>query len=152
MSTEENKASERRFHEEVWNKHNLGTVDELVAPDVVEHNPLLPGQGPIREGFKQSVETALSAFPDAQVTLDDLIAEGDKVVARWTAHGTHRGDFMGVPATNKQVTVEGIDIYRYQDGKRIETWRQWDTLGVMQQLGVIPALAPAAEPGPRKSR
>jgi len=102
VSTEENKASERRFHEEVWNKHNLGTVDELVAPDVVEHNPLLPGQGPIREGFKQSVETALSAFPDAQVTLDDLIAEGDKVVARWTAHGTHRGDFMGVPATNKQ--------------------------------------------------
>jgi len=82
MSTEENKAAERRFYEEVWNKHNLGTVDELVAPDVVEHNPLVPGQAPRLEGFRQMVKMSLSAFPDGQITIEDLIAEGDEVVVR----------------------------------------------------------------------
>ncbi len=141
MSTEENKAAERRFYEEVWNKHHPATVDELVAPDVDEHNPL-PGQGPGLEGFKQTVEMALSAFPDVQITLEDLIAEGDKVVARWTGRGTHRGEFMGTPATNKQVTLAGIDIYRYAGGKRVETWRQLDYLGLMQQLGRVPVTKP----------
>ncbi len=138
MSTEQNKAAERRFYEEVWGKHNLGCVDELVAPEVVEHNPLFPGQGPGREGFRQTVEKVFSAFPDAQSTIEDLIAEGDKVVVHWIGSGTQRGEFMGIPPTNKQMTTAGIDIIRYKGGKRVETWRQWDALGVMQQLGVIP--------------
>ena len=138
MSTEDNKAAERRFYAEVWAKHNLDVVDELVAPDVVEHNPLFPGQEPGREGFRQTLETAFSAFPDAQSTIEDLIAEGDKVVVRWTGRGTHRGAFMGILPTNKQMTSAGIDIIRYKGGKRVETWRQWDALGVMQQLGVVP--------------
>ncbi len=140
MSTEENKAAERRFYEEVWNKHNLGTVDELVAPDVVEHNPVVPGQAPGLEGFRQMVKMSLSAFPDGQITIEDLIAEGDEVVVRWTAYNmTHRGEFAGIPATGKQLTVAGIDIYRYEGGKRVETWRQWDALGMMRQLGVVPS-------------
>ena len=141
MSTEENKAAERRFLEELWNKHNLGAVNEHVAPDVVEHNPNVPGQGPGLEGFRQSVEMVLSAFPDFQIQIEDLIAEGDRVVVRWTGGGTHRGEFSGIPPTNQQVTIEGIEIYRYQGGKRVETWRQFDTMRVAQQLGVIPTRA-----------
>jgi steroid delta-isomerase-like uncharacterized protein len=138
MSTEENKAAERRLIEEVWNEHNPGAVDEFVAPDVVEHDPIL-GLGPGREGFRQALEMLFSAFPDVQITIEDLLAEGDKVVERWTGRATQRGEFMGIPATNKEVTVAGIDIYRYAGGKRVETWRQWDTLGMMQQLGVVPS-------------
>ncbi len=144
MSTEENKAAERRFYEEVWNKHNLGTVDELVARDVVEHNPVVPGQAPGLEGFRQMVKMSLSAFPDGQITIEDQIAEGDKVVVRWTAYLTHRGEFAGIPATGKQLSVAGIDIYRYEGGKRVETWRQWDALGMMRHLGVVSS---PGEPG-----
>ena len=138
MSTEENKAAERRLIDAVWNKHNPGAVDEFVAPDVVEHNPIL-GLGPGREGFRHALEVLFSAFPDVQITMEDLIAEGDNVVERWTGRATHRGAFMGIPPTNKQVTVAGIDIYRYAGGKRAETWRQWDSLGLMRQLGVVPS-------------
>ena len=144
MSTQENMAAERRLTEEVWNKHNPGAADEFLAPDVVEHNPIL-GLGPGREGFRQALETLFSAFPDAHITLEDLFADGDKVVERWTARATHRGEFMRIPATNKQVTVEGIDIYRYAGGKRVETWRQWDTLRLMQQLGVMPSSGQSEE-------
>jgi steroid delta-isomerase-like uncharacterized protein len=138
MSTEENKAAERRLVEEVWNNHNPGAISEFVAADVIEHNPVL-GLGPGREGFRQALETVFSAFPDVRITVEDLVAEGDKVVERWTGTATHRGAFMGVPPTNRHVSVEGIDILRYADGKRVETWHQWDALGVMQQLGAVPS-------------
>ena len=85
------------------------------------------------------VKMSLSAFPDGQITIEDQIAEGDKVVVRWAAYMTHRGEFAGIPATGKQLTVAGIDIYRYEGGKRVETWRQWDALGMMRQLGVVPS-------------
>lgn len=133
MSSEENKALERRLVEEVWNKHNPDAADEFVAPDVLENNPL-PGLRHGRDGYKQALGMAFAAFPDVVLTIEDLIAEGDKVVERWTIRGTHRGDFMGIPATNKQVTVSGIDIYRYAGGKRVETWSQYDSLGMMHQL------------------
>jgi steroid delta-isomerase-like uncharacterized protein len=138
MSTEDNKAAERRWYEEVWGKHNLAVVDELVAPDVVEHNPLLPGQGEGREGYKQTLQTTFAAFPDVQSTIEELLAEGDLLVVRWIARGTHRGAFLGIPPTNQPMTSSGIDIIRYREGKRVETWRQWDALGMMQQLGVAP--------------
>lgn len=138
MSTEDNKTAERRLYEEVWARHNLDIVDELVAPDIVEHNSLLPGQGPGREGYRQTLERIFSAFPDAQSTIEDLLAEGDKVTVRWSGRGTHRGEFMGIVPTNRQFTIEGIDIIHYEGGKRVEIWRQWDALGLMQQLGVIP--------------
>jgi steroid delta-isomerase-like uncharacterized protein len=135
MSSEENKAIERRFKEAVWDRHDPDAADEFVDPDVEEHNSLL-GAGHGREGYKRVMRMAFSAFPDAELTHEDLIAEGDKVVERWTMRGTHRGEFMGVPPTNKQVTVAGIDIYRYKDGKRVETWSQFDGLGLLRQLGV----------------
>jgi predicted ester cyclase len=103
MSTpEENKAAERRFNEEVWHKRNLAVIDELVAPDFVDHSPL-PGQGPGREGFRQvGVELALAAFPDVRITIESLVAEGDMVVVRWTAEATHRGEFMGIPRLTRR--------------------------------------------------
>jgi steroid delta-isomerase-like uncharacterized protein len=138
MSTEENKAAERRYYEEVWRKRNLAAIDELVAPEFVDHDPL-PGQGPGREGFRQAGPAlAFSAFPDAQITIEDVIAEGDTVVTRWTCRGTHRGALMGIPPTHKQVTVAGIEINRYAGGQRVEAWRQWDALGLLRQLGAIP--------------
>jgi len=133
MSSDENKVLERRLVEEVWNKHNPGAADEFVAPDVIQNNSL-PGLKPGRDGYKQTLEMVFSAFPDVRLTIEDLIAEGDEVAERWTIRGTHRSDFMGVPATNRQVTVSGIDIYRYAGGKRVETWSQYDSLGMMQQL------------------
>ncbi len=144
MFTEENKAAERRLTEEVWNKRNPGAVDEFVAADVVEHNPIL-GLGPGREGFRQALNMVFAGFPDVQITVEDEIAEGDKVALRWSGHATHRGEFMGIPATNKQVTVAGIDIYRYAGGKRVETWRYWDILGLMRQLGAVPSPSSAAK-------
>jgi len=136
MSGEENKAIERRLKEAVWDRHDPDAADEFVDPDVEGHNSLLgPGLG--RDGYKRAMRMAFSAFPDAQLTHEDLIAERDKVVERWTMVGTHRGEFMGIPPTNRQVTVRGIDIYGYENGKRVETWSQFDGLGLMRQLGVM---------------
>jgi len=137
MSTDENKAAERRLTDAMCNQHDPAAVDQFVAPDVVERNSIL-GKGLGREGYRQALQMLFATFPDVQLIHEDLLAEGDTVVARWTVRGTHRGEFMGMPATNEQVTVADIDIYRYARGKRVETWSQWDTLGLMQQLGVVP--------------
>ena len=137
MSVEENKTIELRFFEEVVNKGNLAVLDEIVAPDFVSHGgpPELP---PGREGYKQFFATAHSAFPDFHSTLEDMIAEGDKVVERFTARGTHRGEWMGIPPTGKQMTVTGIGIHRISDGKIVEDWTSMDMLGALQQIGVVP--------------
>ena len=136
--SEENKALVRRFYEEVMNRGNMAVVDELSAPNIVDHNPM-PGQAAGPEGFKQFVGMFRSAFPDLNVTADDVIAEGDKVVARTTMRGTHRGEFMGIAPTNKQVTVSGMDMVRIANGKAVEVWHIDDALGMMQQLGAIPS-------------
>ncbi len=138
MSTEDNKALDRRGFEEVWNKGNLAVVDELNDANVVTHNP--PGP-PLRgtEAFKQFVLMYRRAFPDMQLTIEDQIAEGDKVVTRWTARGTHQGELMGIPPTGKQATVTGITVGRVVNGKFVESWSNFDALGLMQQLGVVPA-------------
>jgi len=137
MSIEENKAIVQRAAEEVMSKKNLAVVDELFAADYVSH--AAGGQevrGP--EGVKQFLSMYDSAFPDMRETIEDMVAEGDKVVARVTMTGTHQGEFMGMAATGKQVTVTGIAILRIVGGKVVEEWREDDRLGVMQQLGVIP--------------
>lgn len=135
--SEENKARTRRFYEEVWNKGNLAIVDELCATNFVNHNPG-PGEAPGPEGLKQIATMIRTAFPDMHMTVDDMIAEGDKVVSRVTVNATHRGEFMGIPPTGKQITVTGIDIVRIVGGKAVERWGNYDDLGMMQQLGVIP--------------
>ena len=139
MPGEENKTVLRQFSDEVWGKGNVATIDRLVANEFTEHNPV-PGFQPNREGFKQLVQQFRSAFPDMQVRTEDMLAEGDKVVGRWTARGTHRGDLMGIPPSGKQVTISGIDIYRLSGGKIVEHWGQFDNLGMLQQIGVVPSM------------
>ncbi len=137
MSLEENKAIERRFIEEVVNKGELAVIDELCAANFVDHSAP-PGVAPDREGYKQFFAMTHSAFPDFHSTLEDMFAEGDKVVQRFTARGTHKGEFMGIPPSGKQVTITGIAIHRITGGKIVEDWVNMDMLGMMQQLGVVP--------------
>ena len=135
--SEENKAIVRRVYEQVWSKGNLDVVDELYAADFVLHDPAQPGiRGP--EGYKQIVTGNRTAFPDLQITVEDQLAEGDKVATRWTTTGTHQGEFAGIPATGKRGGVTGTTIARVVGGKIVEERSNWDTLGLLQQLGAIP--------------
>ena len=136
MSTEQNKALIRRYRQ-IHNSGNLDSLHEIVAQDIVSHNGL-PGMPPGLEGGKMAHNFFNSAFPNTQVTSDDLIAENDRVVERFTAHLTHKGDFMGIPPTGKSCTVTGMSIFRIANGKIVEHWGQNDGLGLMQQLGAIP--------------
>ncbi len=134
--TADNKALNRRFVEEVINQGNIEAIDELIDPGVVDH--AVPAGFPTgREGAKQFFAMMRSAFPDLHLTIEDMIAEGDKVVMRSTWSGTHQGEFMGIPATGRRVTVSAIDISRVADGRIVEHWEQSDALGLMQQLGVV---------------
>ena len=143
MSTEDNKAVVRRFYEEVMNQKKRAVLDEVFDLNVVDHfaPPGTPGG---LEGARQTLGMFLSAFPDLHFTVEDLIAEGDKVVARATLSGTQQGTFMGIPATGKHVTMTGIEINRFEGGKSVEHWVEMDTLGLMQQLGVIPPPGPTS--------
>ncbi len=138
-STEDNKVLMRRFVEEVFNKKNLAAIDEFIAPDHVDHTlpPFLPTTP---EGTKRAIDMYLTAFPDLCITIEDMIAEGDKVVVRYTSRGTQKGAFGGIPPTGKQVTVSSIVIARMAGGKIVEEWGLDDQMGMLQQLGVIPAL------------
>ncbi len=137
--SEANKAIVRRIYHEVFEQGNLAAADEVIAADVVEHEEF-PGMVPGLEGFKQMVAGMRAAFPDIQVIEYDLIAEGDKVAARYAMRGTHRGPFMGVDATGKQVTVGGNEVMRFAGGKVVEHWGTTDALGLMQQLGALPPM------------
>ncbi len=121
----------------------MDVVDEYVASSYIGHDPSEPE--PIRgpRGFKAQVEKYLAGFPDGRITVDDQIAEGGMVATRWTGHGTHSGEIAGVPATGREVTVSGITISKIEGGKLIEDWNNWDTLGMLIQLGVVPAPARA---------
>jgi predicted ester cyclase len=138
MSTEVNKASMRRFYEEAFNKKNRAAIDEFIDPNQVDH-AAPPGTPGGLEGARQTVTMYLTAFPDLYFTVEDFIAEGDKVVARLTVRGTQQGIFMGIPPTGKHAMITAIDINRMAGGKSVEHWLEMDTLGLLQQLGVIPA-------------
>ena len=137
-SAENNKAIVQRFIEEVWNKGNLAVIDELCAANFVDYGPASTDVTRGLDSLKQSVTMYRTAFPDLQLTVEDMVAVGDKVVTRWTARSTHKGDFMGIAPTNKQTTVTGISIDRIAGGKIEETWEAWDRMALMQQLGVAP--------------
>lgn len=138
MSTEDNKAAYRQFIEEVMNKKNVAAIDTFIDPNQVEHfaPPGTPGGS---EGTKQLFGMFLTAFPDLHVTVEDMIAEGDKMVSRITISGTQQGAFMGIPPTSKQFSITSIEISRIAGGKIVEHWAEIDALGLMQQLGVVPA-------------
>ncbi len=139
MSTEDNKATTRSFFEEVFNRGNLAIVDEIKSSNYMFHDPGLPE--PVRgpEGFKHYLAMFRTAFPDLHSTIEDLLAEGEKVAVRFTFAGTQQGELMGIPPTGKQVTVTAILIARLVNGKFVEGWINYDALGMLQQLGVIPA-------------
>jgi steroid delta-isomerase-like uncharacterized protein len=135
--TEANKALTLRYWEEVANKGNLDLIEEICAPDYVCHEVDQDIRGP--EGVRQFISMLRAAFPDLHVTVEDVIAEGDKIVQRWTGHGTNQGELMGIPPTGNRVSVAGITISRFKDGKVSEEWEVYDMMGMMQQLGVIPS-------------
>jgi steroid delta-isomerase-like uncharacterized protein len=134
MSSAENRRLLERFYEEVMSGGNLAFIDEYCSADYVDHDDDLPAPG--REGLKQHVEMIRRGFPDTQVTVEDIVAEGDKVAVRTTARGTHMGEFMGVPPTGKQITISGMDITRFSEGKIVEHWGLVDAMAMMQQLGL----------------
>ncbi len=136
MSTEENKALTRRAYDAL-NQKNLAAFYELCATDIVLHNASMTIQG--LEAYKQFISMYLTAIPDLHFTLEVIIAEGDIVVVRHIARGTHQGDLMGIPPTGKQVTVSAINIVRLVNGKAVEEWLNSDDLGMLQQVGAIPA-------------
>jgi predicted ester cyclase len=142
MSAEQNKALVRHMVDETFNRGNIGLVDEFLSPDFVEREVLPPGIPSGREGVKLLAAMLHSAFPDFQATIEDIVAEGDKVVIRQTWTGTHMGEFMGIPETGNSVSFGVIDILRIAGGKCVEHWGQMDNMALMQQLGVIPAEPP----------
>ncbi len=137
MTTDEMKSVIRRWVEEVWNGGNLGLADELMTSDYVAHVGAMRFAGPA--GFKQLCSPYRAAFPDIQITLKDLVAEGDRVVWRFTARGTHSGELFGIPPTGKAMEIEGMVMSRFAGDKWVEDWAGWDFYGMLQQLGVAPA-------------
>jgi len=132
-----NKNVVRRLFEEVWNKGNLPVADELFADNYSHHDSSTPefGRGP--ESEKKRATLYRTAFPDVRLTVEDIIAEGETVTARWSCKGTHKGDLRGLAPTGKQFTISGISVARVTNGKMVEGWVNWDALGLMQQLGVV---------------
>jgi steroid delta-isomerase-like uncharacterized protein len=141
MSTT-NKTVSRRLVEEAFNQGKYDVIEGLVAPTFVNHDPATGDvKGP--QGTRELIEGYRSAFPDLKITIEEQIAEGDLVATRWTATGTQKGELMGIAPTGKESTVTGVTIDKIKDGKIVESWTNWDTLGMMRQLGVVPALTTA---------
>jgi steroid delta-isomerase-like uncharacterized protein len=136
-TTESNKAVARRFLEEVINQNRMDRADDLVVEDFVELDPL-PGQRQGREGLKEVLGMMRAAFPDMHWVAEEMVAEGDTVVTRFTWTGTHRGEFLGVPATGRSVVVKRVVMDQLADGKMSKSRILMDSLGMMQQLGVVP--------------
>jgi steroid delta-isomerase-like uncharacterized protein len=139
--SEPNKAIVRRLFEELWNKGNLSLADELFSPNYAHYDPSTPDVGRGPESEKKRATLYRTAFPDLRLTIEDIIAEGETVMARWSCRGTHKGDLSGIAPTGKQFNISGVTIARLANGKLAEGWVNWDTLGLMQQLGVVPELA-----------
>jgi len=135
---EDNKRLALRLVEEVWNQGNLDVIDEIVASDYVRHDPGWPEEIRGREGLRQKLSSVRQAFADFQVTVEDVIAESDRVVVRWRMKGTHHGDFMGIQPTGRDIALAGMSMHRVDNGQIAESWDGYDALGLMQQLGVVP--------------
>jgi steroid delta-isomerase-like uncharacterized protein len=140
MSTAENKERVWRAIDEVWNKGNLAAIDAFFAGDAIEHDvastPSLGADDP-----KEVVAAYRRAFPDVQVAIEDQIAEGDQVLTRWTARATQLGAFLGLPPSGRSVVVTGMWLHRLQNGKVVESWENVDLLGLLQQIGALPAMS-----------
>ncbi len=143
MATNQNETIIRRFFDEICNQRNLALADELFSANHAYHDPQIPAE-PGPEGIRQVISTYQTAFPDAHWHVEEMFAAGDVIVTRWKGTGTHKKELNGIPPTGKYVHVDGIWIHRLKDGKVVESWNVWDTLGLMQKLGVVPTTAEAA--------
>jgi steroid delta-isomerase-like uncharacterized protein len=141
--SEANKNVVRRLFEEVWNKSNLPVADEIFAPTYIHHDPSTPDVGRGPESEKKRATLYRTAFPDLRLTIEEIIAEGETVMARWSCRGTHKGDLSGIAPTGKHIIISGVSIARFANGKMVEGWINWDALGLMQQLGVVPEVGKA---------
>jgi steroid delta-isomerase-like uncharacterized protein len=140
-----NKAVVRRLYDEVWNKRKVEVIKEIISPSHALHGPSVSGSSVGPDAYKRQFLLFVSALPDLRFTIEDVIGEDDKVVVSWNISGTQKGEFMGVAATNKRVSVDGITINHVADGKIMDSYISYDALGVLQQLGVV------SVPGPPKS-
>ncbi len=136
----DNKAIVRRLYEEVWNKRRLEVVDELISPSHALNDPIVSGSQTGPELYKRRVGELTNSFPDLRFTIEDMIAEKRKVVASWTFSGTHKGEFMDIPASGRKVSVEGITIHHITNGTILDSYARWDALGLMRKLGDVPPL------------
>jgi len=130
----------KRLFEESW-KGNLDVIDESIAPGYIGHDPSEPDAIRGRAGFRAFIQKYLTAFPDGQIIIEDQILEGDKIATRWTGRGTHKGEIAGIAPTGKQITVTGLTISRLDGDMVVEDWTTWDALGMLIQIGAIPAPA-----------
>jgi steroid delta-isomerase-like uncharacterized protein len=137
--TADNNSIVRKLYEEVWNKRKLEVLNELVSPSHALHGPNFSGSSIGPEAYKRQVALFVAGFPDLRWSIEDTIAEKDKVVVVWNFIGTHKGEYMGVPATHKKVSIDGITIHEFANGRIMDSYANWDTWGLMQQLGMIPA-------------
>ncbi len=145
----DNRQIVQRFMDECWNQGNLNAVSELVADDCRYHDPVFPSLTSGAENLKNHIQTCRSGFPDLMFTTDDTIAERNEVVIHWTGTGTHKGQFLGMPPTNKKASVTGTSIFRIEGGKIVEEWANWNLMSMMEQLGI--AMAPQAQSSATKA-
>jgi steroid delta-isomerase-like uncharacterized protein len=138
VSAEENKIRFRRLFEEMFNKGNLAAADEAFTPNVVFHSPTEPEPVYGIEGFKRFPAMLRAGFPDIHITIEDLIAEDDIVMSRWSFRGTHRGPFLGIPPTGKQAAGRGMEVYRFVGDRIEEIWLEVDAVSMLQQIGILP--------------
>lgn len=143
MTTDQNKTFVRRFFDEMCNQRKLNIADELFAPNHSYHDPQIPAS-PGPDGMKQVISTYQTAFPDAHWHVVETIIADDDIVTRWRATGTQKMELNGIPPTGKSVDVDGIWIHRFANNRIVESWNVWDTLGMLQQLGVVPKMGQAA--------
>lgn len=136
--SEQNKTVVRRLFDELWNKGNMQVADELIAPTYQHHDSSSPDFGKGPESEKKRVNLYRTAFHDLRLNIEDLYTEGETVVARWSCRGVHKGDLSGIAPTGKQFAITGITIARFSNGKIVEGFVNWDALGLMRQLGVVP--------------
>jgi steroid delta-isomerase-like uncharacterized protein len=141
---EANKALARRFYAELWNKGNFAAAPEFLHPDHFDHNPPLPGLPQGDEGVIQMIGTFRAAFPDLEMSVDEIIAEGDRVAERLTLRGTHTGTFQSIPATGRRISVTSVNVCRIEDGLVRERWGNADDVALMEQIGLFPARGSAA--------
>jgi steroid delta-isomerase-like uncharacterized protein len=138
----ESKAIVRRLYEEVWNKRRVELVDELLSLSHAIHDNHLPDSGVGPEAYKRNIARYVTGFPDLRFTIEDMVAENNKVTVCWTISGTHKGEYRGISPTGKKVSIEGITINHIADGKIMDSYVSADYLGLLQQLGVAPAFGP----------